>query len=181
MKLPLKALLTLLLSAIAFCLLIVTYFLYFIITPMPTENMIRHELMKDKNVVEVKIQKDEEYSDAPVHELCVEILMEDGKKIGLYCFVFPLISNRICVTRINDIFCHGGRIFRLPQKEIFSEADDVRIYSQMLGIRLKSLSDVVRNVDALYELFELFEANSRKDFVYEEKFLVNADFSREIK
>lgn len=170
-----KTLLSLSLATIALCLVLLAYFFYFVVTPKPSENMLKHELLKNRNVTEVKTQETE--PNWPFHNIDTEIKTEDGYEIRLLYVSFPFVSKKIYVTQINGIVFSGGRTYKVEKNEKISyTASDAEILGQMLGIRLKSAGDIVHNVGKLHDLFKLLESNSGKEFTYREKFLVKAEF-----
>lgn len=165
------------LAIIASCLVLLTYWFCFIIQPNPSENMVKREALKSKNVSEVKILGNE--PDSPFWKIDAEIQTKSDFKIRLRYVTFPLVSRKIYVSQVNDIMFSGGRVFEIKKSDkVFYEADDTAILGKMLGINLKSVNDVINQCDELYDLYELLESNSRKEFIYKEKFLLNADFRK---
>ncbi len=59
---------------------------------------------------------------------------------------------------------------------MFYDPRDIEVLGKMLEKKIKSVDDVINNIDELYNLYKIFESNSRKEFIYKDRFLINADF-----
>ncbi len=109
----------------------------------------------------------------------VEINTVSGYRLCLHYVKRSCHNDGICVTIINDISYHGGRGFVLQDGErIYHNPIGAAFLGKLLGKNIQSVDDIVENADELYGLFELFEANSRKEFMYGDRFIINADFKR---
>ncbi len=168
------------LATIALCLFLLTYFFYFIATPDPSENLLKKGCLKNKNAAEVKILETE--SDLLFFRHDVEIKTKDGYTIILYNVRWTLNNRGIYIPQINDIKSLGGRTFELKKGEkdenVYYVPNEISILGKMLGIKLKSVDDIINNIEQLYGLYEFLETKSRTTFIYKDKFEVAADFKR---
>ncbi len=110
--------------------------------------------------------------DMPSARFDVEINTVSGYRICLH-YVHRSCRNReICVEIINDIRCFGGGGYVLCDGGFYSLRDPVFL-GMMLGTHIQSVDDIVEHAEELYGLFELFEANSGKEFMYGKNFLID--------
>ena len=117
--------------------------------------------------------------DMPSDRFDVEINTVSGYRICLHYVKRSCRNREISVEIINDIRSFGGGGYVLRDGErIHYRLDDFVFLGKMLGKNFQSVDDIVENAEELYGLFELFEANSGKEFMYGERFLIDADFRR---
>ena len=117
--------------------------------------------------------------DVPTNRYDIEINTISGYRICLHYVKRSCRNREISVEIINDIQRFGGRGYVLRDGDrIDYDLDDFVFLGKMLGKNFQSVDDIVENAEELYGLFELFEANAGKEFMYGEKFLIYADFRR---
>lgn len=132
-------------------------------------------ILRNKNVVSAKILKSE--LDVLSDKYEIEIITKDNYKIVLHKVKWSLNNKEIRISRINDIQYCGGRSYEITKdSKIFFEPNDIEVLGKMLGKDLKSVDDIIQNIQELYGLYIFFVQNSDKEFIYKEKFLINSDF-----
>ena len=108
----------------------------------------------------------------PSNRYDIEINTVSGYRICLH-YVYRSCRNReISLVIINDIHCFGGGGYVLCDGGFYSLRDPVFL-GMMLGTHIQSVDDIVEHAEELYGLFELFEANSGKEFMYGKNFLID--------
>ena len=132
-------------------------------------------ILQNERVAEARITESE--FDMPTAKYWLEIRTKNDYKIFLDNVKWSLKNKRIRVYRINDIGFHGGTIYEVTgETEILYDPDNIEVLGKMLGKDLKSVDDIINNIEELYELYAFFVPRSRGEFVYNDKFIVNADF-----
>lgn len=165
------------LAPIALCLFLLTYFFYFFVSPDFSEKLLMQVALRNDNVEVVKILESE--MDFPFYRHDVEITTKKGDKIFFHYVRWPLNNRGIQISQINDIGLFGGQIYELKgDSKILYEPDDIAVLGKMLGVKLKSVGDVIDNVEQLYELYNFFESNAAKEYLYKDQFLIHAAFTQ---
>ena len=117
--------------------------------------------------------------DVPSDRYDIEINTVSGYRICLHYVKRSCRNREISFVIINDIHCFGGGGYVLCDGErIHYTLRNPVFLGMMLGTHIQSVDDIVEHAEELYGLFELFEANSEKEFMYGERFLIHADFRR---
>ena len=117
--------------------------------------------------------------DVPSDRYDIEINTVSGYRICLHYVKRSCCNREISVQIINDIQWFGGGGYVLRDDErIHYMLDDFVFLGKMLGKNFQSVDDIVEHAEELYGLFELFEANSGKEFMYGDRFIIDADFRR---
>ena len=112
--------------------------------------------------------------DVPSDRYDIEINTVSGYRICLHYVKRSCRNREISLVIINDIHCFGGGGYVLCDgKRIHYWLDDFVFLGMMLGTHIQSVDDIVEHAEELYGLFELFEANSGKEFMYGENFLID--------
>ena len=154
--------------------LVCNVFMLFLFSCNSDESPI-HRIQKNKNVIYAEIL--ESKLDVFYDKYDIEIHTTDGYKIILHNVKWPLNNKGICISEINGICCYGGKIYEiLEETKLFYDPRDIEVLGKMLEKKIKSVDDVINNIDELYNLYKIFESNSRKEFIYKDRFLINADF-----
>ena len=117
--------------------------------------------------------------DVPSDRYDIEINTVSGYRICLHYVKRSCCNREISVQIINDIQWFGGGGYVLRDDErIHYMLDDFVFLGKMLGKNFQSVDDIVEHAEELYGLYELFEANSGKEFMYSDRFLIHPDFRR---
>ena len=154
--------------------LVCNAFMLFLLSCNSDESPI-HRIQKNNNVTYAKIL--ESKLDVFYDKYDIEIHTTDGYKIILHKVKWPLNNKGICISEINGIGCYGGKTYEiLDGAKLFYDPRDIEVLGKMLEKKIKSVDDVINNIDELYNLYKIFESNSRKEFIYKDRFLINADF-----
>ncbi len=165
------------LVTIALCLFLLTYFFYFLLSSDLSERLLKQVALRNDNVSVVKILESE--MDFPFYRHDVEITTKKGDKIFFHYVKWPLNNRGIQISQINDIGLFGGQIYELKgDSKILYEPDDIAVLGKMLGVKLKSVGDVIDNVEQLYELYNFFESKAAKEYLYKDQFLIHAAFTQ---
>ena len=132
-------------------------------------------IAKNPLVADAKILGSE--FDVPTDRYDIEIHTVSGYRICLH-YVKRFCRNReISVVLINDIrFLGSGGgcyVLRDDGEEIFYRLDDFVFLGKLLGKSFQSVDDIVENANELYGLFELFEDNYGKEFMYRERLRIH--------
>lgn len=112
--------------------------------------------------------------DVPSDRYDIEINTVSGYRICLHYVKRSCRNREISFVIINDIHCFGGGGYVLCDgKRIHYTLRNPFFLGMMLGTHIQSVDDIVEHAEELYGLFELFEANSGKEFMYGENFLID--------
>lgn len=135
-------------------------------------------ILQNERVAEARITESE--FDMPTAKYWLEILTKNNYRISLSNVKWSLKNKRILVLQINDIEFDGGVIYEMAGEDnVWYHPCDIGILGKMLGKDLRSVDDIINNIEELYELYAFFVPRSRGEFVYNDKFIVNADFRYE--
>lgn len=108
----------------------------------------------------------------------IEINTKNKYKIILHNVGCSLKNKRIHLWTINNISYYGGCGYELEKKLTIYDADDIEILGKILNIQLKSVNDVIDNIEQLYNLYSIFETNRLEEHIYREKYMIKADFRK---
>ena len=134
-------------------------------------------ILKNENVTYAKVldSKLDVFSD----NYDIEIHTKSGYKIVLHKVKRSLNNKGICISYINDIGCYGGKTYEiLEQARLFYDPRDIEVLGKMLCKKMQTVDDVINNIEELYDLYKIFEAHSREEFIYGDRFLIKADFKK---
>lgn len=134
-------------------------------------------ILQNENAAEARITESE--FDMPTAKYWLEILTKNNYRISLSNVKWSLKNKRILVLQINDIEFNGGVIYEMAGEDnVWYHPCDIGILGKMLGKDLRSVDDIINNIEELYELYEFLASRPNVEMLYKDKFLIKRHFKR---
>lgn len=138
----------------------------------PTERILQNEKAAEARITGREF-------DMPSDKYWLEICTKNDYKISLSNVKWSLKNKRILVLQINDIEFDGGLIYEMAGEDnVWYHPCDIGILGKMLGKDLKSVNDIINNIEELYALYEFLASRQNEETLYKDKFLIKRHFKR---